>query len=142
MIRVKKRVLKAEAHAASTGVDINTLGEAKDWNYSDCNGQVQYDMNTCGVLVLLAFFLEQLTMCTCNKPFLVVAAKWHCSMVDLAIAKNRNEVYHILVDVEETEDSEKRSIFPRPSQGRRYAGYLYFRRCLIPVLANKGNLDY
>ena len=38
------------------GVDINTLGEAKDWNYSDCNGQVQYDINTCGVLVLLAFF--------------------------------------------------------------------------------------
>jgi hypothetical protein len=30
--------LEAEAHAASTGVDINTLGEAKDWNYSDCNG--------------------------------------------------------------------------------------------------------
>ena len=55
--------LEAKAHAASTGVDIiNTLGEAKDWNYSDCStGQVQYDINTCGVFVLLAF-LEQLTM--------------------------------------------------------------------------------
>jgi hypothetical protein len=77
-----------------------------------------------------------------KNPFDVVAAKWSCSMVDLAIAKYRNEVFHILVDVEETEDSEKRSIFPRPSKGRRYAGYLYFRRCLIPALANKGNLDY
>ncbi len=37
--------LEAEAHAASTGVDINTLlGEAKDWNYSDCTGQVQFDI--------------------------------------------------------------------------------------------------
>jgi hypothetical protein len=63
-------------------------------------------------------------------------------MVDLAIAKYRNEVFHILADVEETEDSAIRSIFSRPSQGRRYAGYLYFRRCLIPVLANKRNLDY
>jgi hypothetical protein len=42
-------------------------------------------------------------------------------MVDLSIAEYRNEVYHILVDVKETEDSEKRSIFPRPSQGRRCA---------------------
>ena len=34
--------LEAKAHAASTGVDINTLGEAKDWNYSDySSGQVQ-----------------------------------------------------------------------------------------------------
>jgi hypothetical protein len=133
--------LEAEAHAASTGVDINTLGEAKDWNYSDCNGQVQYDMNTCGVLVLLAFF-RAVDHVSCNKPFQVVAAKWHCSMVDLAIAKYRNEVFHILADVEDTEDSEKRPIFPRPSQGRRYAGYLYFRLCLIPALANKGNSDY
>jgi hypothetical protein len=31
--------------AASTRVDINTLGEAKDWNYSDLNGQLQYDLN-------------------------------------------------------------------------------------------------
>jgi hypothetical protein len=62
--------LEAEAHAASTGVNINTLGEAKDWNYSDCNGQVvQYDMNTCGVLVLLAF-LEQLTLCHAINLFL------------------------------------------------------------------------
>ena len=133
--------LEAEAHAASTGVDINTLGEAKDWNYSDCNGQVQYDMNTCGVLVLLAFF-RAVDHVSCNKPFQVVAAKWHCSMVDLAIAKYRNEVFHVLADVEDTEDSEKRPIFPRPSQGRRYAGYLYFRLCLIPALANKGNSDY
>ena len=62
--------LEAKAHAASTGVDINTLGEAKDWNYSDCSGQVQYDINTCGVLVLLAFFLEQLTMCQVKNLFL------------------------------------------------------------------------
>ena len=55
--------LEANAHAASTGVDINTLGEAKDWNHTDCNGQLQYDKNSCGVLVLLALFLEQLTMC-------------------------------------------------------------------------------
>ena len=78
---------------------------------------------------------------SCNTPFRVVAAKWHCSMVDLAIAKYRNEVFHILADVEETEDSAIRNIFSRPSQGKMYAGYLYFRRCLIPVLANKGNLD-
>ena len=32
-------------------------------------------------------------------------------MVDLAIAKYRNEVFHILADVEETEDSATRSIF-------------------------------
>ncbi len=39
--------LEAKAHAASTGVDINTLGGAKDWNYSDCSsGQVQYDIYT------------------------------------------------------------------------------------------------
>ena len=37
--------LKTKAHAASTRVDINTLGEAKDWNYSDLNGQLQYDLN-------------------------------------------------------------------------------------------------
>ena len=48
--------LKAKAHAASTCVDINTLGETKDWNCSDCNGQVQYDMNTCGVLVSTCLF--------------------------------------------------------------------------------------
>ena len=77
-----------------------------------------------------------------NKPFHVVAGKWNCSMVDKAIAVYRNEVFHILADVEETEDSEKRSIFPRPRQGRRYAGYLYFLRCLIPVLGNKGNAEY
>jgi hypothetical protein len=63
-------------------------------------------------------------------------------MIDLVIAKYRNEVFHILVDVEETEYSEKRSIFPRPRPERRFAGYLYFHRCLILVLANKGNLDY
>ena len=63
-------------------------------------------------------------------------------MADKAIAVYRNEVFYLLADVEETEDSEKRSIFPRPRQGRRYAGYLYFLRCLIPALANKGNLDY
>jgi hypothetical protein len=62
-------------------------------------------------------------------------------MVDKAIAKCRNEVFQILADVEETEDSATRSIFPRSRQGRRYAGYLYFHLCLIPVLANKGNLD-
>ncbi len=98
-------------------------------------------MNTCGVLVLLAFF-RAVDHVSCNTAFLVVAAKWHCSMVDLAIATYRNEVFHILVDVEVTEDSATRSIFPRPSQGRRYAGNLYFHRCLIPVLANKENLDY
>ena len=27
--------LEANTHAASSGVDINTLGEAKDWKYSD-----------------------------------------------------------------------------------------------------------
>ena len=61
--------LEATAHAASTGVDINTLGEAKDWNYSDCNGQVQYDINTCGVLVLLAFFRAVDHVSSSNKPF-------------------------------------------------------------------------
>jgi hypothetical protein len=106
--------LEAEAHAASTGFDINTLGEAKDWNYSDCNGQqVQYDINTCGVLVLLAFF-RAVDHLSSKNPFHVVAAKWNCSMVDKAIAKYRNEVFHILADVEETEDSATRSIFPRP----------------------------
>ena len=63
-------------------------------------------------------------------------------MVDVAIAKYRNEVFHTLADVEDTEDSEKSPIFPRPSQGRRYAGYIYFRLCLIPALANKGDSEY
>jgi hypothetical protein len=79
---------------------------------------------------------------SCKKTFNVVTAKWNFSMADKAIAKYRNEVFHILADVEETEDSATRSIFPRPSRGRRYAGYLYFHLCLIPVLANKGNLDF
>ncbi len=56
-LRVYVVDLKANAHAASTGVELITLGEAKDWKYSDCNyGQIQYDINSCGVLSLLAFF--------------------------------------------------------------------------------------
>ena len=90
--------LEAEAHAASTGVDINTLGEAKDWNYSDCNGQVQYDIYTCGVLVLLAFF-RAADHVSSKNPFHVVSAKWNCSMVDKQ--KYCKEVFHILPDVEE-----------------------------------------
>ncbi len=62
-----------EAHAASTVVDINTLREAKDWNYSDYNGQVQFDINTCGLVVLPAFF-RAVDHVSCNKPFHVVAA--------------------------------------------------------------------
>jgi hypothetical protein len=73
--------LEVEAHAASTGVDINTLGEAKDWNYSDCNGQVHNDINTRGMLVLLAFF-RAADHVSSEKPFHVVSAKWNCSMVD------------------------------------------------------------
>ena len=30
----------------------------------NCNGQLQYDINSCGVLILLAFFFEHLTMCS------------------------------------------------------------------------------
>ena len=58
-------------------------------------------------------FFRAVDRVSCNKPFHVVAAKWNCSMVDKAIAKCRNEVFHILADVEETEDSATRSIFPR-----------------------------
>ena len=133
--------LEAEAHAASTGVDINTLGEAKDWNYSDCNGQVQYDMNTCGVLVLLAFF-RAVDYISCDKPYKVVANKWSCSTTDKAIALYRKEIFHLLADVEDTEDPAARSIFPRPGRGRRFAGYPYFRRCLLPALMNINNSDY
>ena len=135
--------LEAEAHAASTGVDINTLvGEAKDWNYSDCStGQVQYDINTCGVLVLLAVF-RAVDHVSCKKPFHVFAGKWNCSMADKAIAVYRNEVFYLLADVEETEDSATRSIFPRPGKGRRFARYLHFHLCLIPVLTKKVNTDY
>jgi hypothetical protein len=133
--------LEAEAHAASTGVGINTLGEAEDWNYSDCNGQVQYDMNTCGVFVLLAFF-RAVDYISCDKPYKVVANKWSCSTTDKAIALYRKEIFHLLADVEDTEDPAARSIFPRPGRGRRFAGYPYFRRCLLPALMNINNSDY
>ena len=60
-------------------------------------------------------------------------------MIKEAIAVYRKKVFHLLADVEDTEDSATRSIFRRPGKGRRFAGYLYFRRCLIPVLAKKND---
>ena len=98
-------------------------------------------MNTCGVLVLLAFF-RAVDYVSCDKPYQVVANKWNCSMTKEAIAVYRKEVFHLLADVEETEDPATRSIFPRPGKGRRFAGYLYFRRCFMPVLMNKNNTDH
>ena len=67
-------------------------------------------------------------------------------MAKEAIAVYRKEVFHLLADVEDTEDPAKRSsrraVFPRPENGRRFAGYLYLHICLIPVLMNKMNTDY
>jgi hypothetical protein len=72
-------------------------------------------------------------------------------MVKEAIEVYRKEnFHHLLADVEDTEDTEdtatrssRRAVFPRPEEGTRFAGYLYFRRCLIPVLMiNHNNTDY
>ena len=56
-------------------------------------------------------------------------------MVKEASALNRKENFHLLADVEdETEDtktrSSRRAVFLRPENGRRFAGYLCFCRCL------------
>jgi len=92
---------KANVHAASTGVDINTLGEAKDWKNSDCNWQLQYDINSCGVLVLLAVFRAVDYFMSCDSFYHVIADKWICSMVKEAIAVYRKEAFHLLADVED-----------------------------------------
>jgi hypothetical protein len=79
---------------------------------------------------------------SCDKPYHVIGDKWNCSMVKDDIAVYCKEVFYLLADVVDTEDPSARSIFPRPGKGRRFAGYLYFRRCLIPLLMNKLNTDY
>ena len=67
-------------------------------------------------------------------------------MVKEAIAVYRKEVFQLLADAEDTEDPATRSgiraVFQGPENGRRFAGYLYFRRCLIPVLIINHNTDY
>ena len=98
-------------------------------------------MNTCGVLVLLAVF-RAVDYISCDKPYKVVANKWSCSTTDKALALYRKEIIHLLDDVEDTEDPAARSIFPRPGKERRFAGYPYFRRCLMPALMNIDNSDY
>ncbi len=68
-----------------------------------------------------------------DKPYHVIADKWNCLMVKEASALNRKEIFHLLADVEDTEDdtktrSSRRAVFLRHENGRRFAGYLYFCR--------------
>ena len=88
--------LEATTYAASSGVDISTMGIGNDWAYVEFIAQQQQDTYNCGTSVLKAFFRTVVSLVLRHAPTQDnTSTRWY-----------RKEILHLLTDgFEDDEDS-------------------------------------
>ena len=78
-----------------------------------------------------------------NTPLQVIPSRWYCSVTALAYRACRKEIFHLMTDVFEVDvvisqiEARAAANVPRPTSGRKYAGFFYFHKILILKLQTK-----